>query len=468
MKKFLIFSLLLIFQFQFVNSQPLDSLWMYYYGQDSISEYAYDVVLTYDSGYLVVGKRYSGWPGKIEGAIIISIDKDGQLIWDKNFSTSNHDDFQSIITTYDSNFVAGGNLSGLAWLIKMDINGDTLWTKSYGDNFGGITSVQELMNNELVITGNAIGYGQSYDFYLMKINQYGDTIWTHKYNYEDNYVRSYCVKQTFDGGFIISAGYSTMSFVNIPIILKTGINGDTLWSIHNIDSDAKFPEILVDVDTIYFIGSALRYKENKIAKDAILIKMKSDGEIIWIKDYGEPTSMEMGYSFTFTNSGNILIVGENSNESGNIYTFETDKNGELIWEKSYVGNGMSHIPFSVKTVYENNYIITGISNTKPFLFKLGEKPSGINCENEQIDIRLRVSPNPVKSTATIDFVLDQKELADISIYSFNGEKISQIIKKQFSKGNHKLYWETSSLQSGIYFVKMKSGNSVVVKKIIHL
>lgn len=99
--------------------------------------------------------------------------------------------------------------------------------------------------------------------------------------------------------------------------------------------------------------------KNKIAKDAILIKMKSDGKILWVKDYDEPTSMEMGYSGTFTNSGNILITGENSNESGNIYTFETDKNGNLIWEETFGGSGVNHLALSVKLTLDNNYIITG-------------------------------------------------------------------------------------------------------------
>lgn len=260
-RRFLIF-LLVSMTLSFTKAQPPDSLWLYYYGLNSTNDYAYDVIPNYDSGYLIVGKSYSSSSNMNDDANIISIDKDGQLIWDKKFSTPGFDEFQNIIATSDSNYIIGGQLSGLAWLVKMDINGDTIWTKSYGNDFGGITSIQELMNNGLVITGNAIGFGQSYDFYLMKTNQYGDTIWTHKYNFEDNNVKSYCVKQTIDEGFILSTGYSTNLFVNVPIILKTDINGDTLWTIQNLDEhDAYFPEILVDNDTLYFVGSALRYKQ---------------------------------------------------------------------------------------------------------------------------------------------------------------------------------------------------------------
>lgn len=97
---------------------------------------------------------------------------------------------------------------------------------------------------------------------------------------------------------------------------------------------------------------------------------------------------------------------------------------------------------------------------------MGEKPSGINPVKKQIDINLRIFPNPVKSSATIDFTISKKVFTDISIYNLHGEKISQLAKKSFPQGNHKLQWDASTFPLGIYFCKLETENQVQVRKII--
>ncbi|MEZ5196250.1 MAG: hypothetical protein R2764_07600 [Bacteroidales bacterium] len=38
----------------------------------------------------------------------------------------------------------------------MNAEGDTIWARSYGDSLGAITSMEELSNNDLIISGNPV------------------------------------------------------------------------------------------------------------------------------------------------------------------------------------------------------------------------------------------------------------------------------------------------------------------------
>ena len=66
------------------------------------------------------------------------------------------------------------------YIIKTNILGDTLWTKTYGgqsDDYG--TSVNISENGGYIVTGytNSFGSG-NYDGYVLRIDESGDTLWT--------------------------------------------------------------------------------------------------------------------------------------------------------------------------------------------------------------------------------------------------------------------------------------------------
>lgn len=422
---------------------------------------------------MVVGISEDSWEFKND-AYIISIDKDGGFLWDKLVITSGYDRFNEIIATSDSNYLIGGELNGLAWLVKMNENGDTLWTKSYGNSLGAITSLQELSSTNIIISGNTVS-SSDYNFYILETNQNGDTIWTHKYKFDTPmspwYESSRCIRQTYDGGFILSTGGIGGYGEPFSFIVKTDHTGDTLWTI-NCSNDlnlysSSFPDILVDSDTLYFIGVG---SIDTIWQDVILIKMKSDGEVLWIKSCGEYTNnLEKGYSGVFSENGNILIAGKASTTSGDhIYILEIDKNGNLIWDKTYGGMEMSHTALSIGNTLEDNYIIAGYRYPAVdfFVLKLGESPSQINPLVAQNENSLRIIPNPVKSEATINFIVFEKDIYTISVFDMKGNKIETLVEKELAPSSYKFPLNAGDLSNGVYIINLKSGSSQNTQKII--
>ena len=80
-------------------------------------------------------------------------------------------------------------------------------------------------------------------------------------------------------------------------------------------------------------------------------------------------------------------------------------------------------------------------------------------------------PNPFNPTTTIYFQIPQNDHVEISIYNLLGQKIKELVNKNFSAGVHKITWDGTTqlnrqVSSGIYIYKIKTQSFNSSKKMI--
>lgn len=75
-------------------------------------------------------------------------------------------------------------------------------------------------------------------------------------------------------------------------------------------------------------------------------------------------------------------------------------------------------------------------------------------------------PNPFSQSTQIKYVITQSEKVEISVYDLSGRKISSIVNTVKSAGTHQIEWDANSEKPGVYFIEIKAGNFVDVKKCI--
>lgn len=78
-------------------------------------------------------------------------------------------------------------------------------------------------------------------------------------------------------------------------------------------------------------------------------------------------------------------------------------------------------------------------------------------------------PNPFNPETTIRFSIAQDEFVSIDIYNLLGQKVKTLVRDNLTKGDHNVVWKGldnkgNQVNSGLYFYRMKVGNSTTTKK----
>ena len=77
-------------------------------------------------------------------------------------------------------------------------------------------------------------------------------------------------------------------------------------------------------------------------------------------------------------------------------------------------------------------------------------------------------PNPFNPITTIEFSIPQSDLVSIKVYDILGKEVSTLASDYLPIGNHTVNWNGNNQSSGIYFIRMESGNFTQTRKMLLL
>jgi hypothetical protein len=211
-------------------------LWSKTYGGTNVDE-CYSVKQTADGGYIIAGFTYSFGMGQND-FYLIKTNENGNLLWSKTFGGTGFESLYSLQLSADGGYILAGATNSFGsggydmYLCRADAYGNILWNKTFGGtNDEGGMSVYITSDGGYIILGstNSFGAGNN-DFYLVKTDVNGNLLWSKTFGgAKDEYPKS--VQQTKDGGYII--GGITESFGGGDkdcILIKTDNNGNLIWS----------------------------------------------------------------------------------------------------------------------------------------------------------------------------------------------------------------------------------------------
>jgi len=353
---------------------------------------------TSDGGYIIAGYTYSFGPGTPDysNVYLIKTNASGDTLWTKTYGGIYTDSGCSVQQTSDKGYIIAGFTNSFGagnydvYLIKTNASGVTLWTRTYGgtgDDKG--YSVQQTPDGGYIIAGytNSLGAG-NYDVYLIKTNISGDTLWTRTYGgmYDDE---GYSVQQIWDaayGGYIV-AGYTysfgpgTPDYSNVYLV-KTNDLGDTIWTrIYGGMYDDEGYSVQQTTDGGYIIAGS----NSNDNGDVYLIKTNAFGDTLWTRSIGYYNLMafDEGYSVQQTSDSGYIIVGSTVYSSEDVYLIKTDTMG--IW---WLGvetetNPSSRLPPSASrlTVSPNPFTsfasVPGHSSERFALYDISGRKAGV-------------------------------------------------------------------------------------------
>jgi hypothetical protein len=444
-------------------AQAPDTIWTKVYG-DGDYERGNSIVITDDNGFAVVGATnalYSG--GNItEGDIwLVRTNSTGDTLWTKTYGGSGIDEGNSIYQTADGGFIlAGARSNNLliydAWLIRTDSNGDTIWTKTYGDNFAEelASSVIETSDSGFAFTGFSNTQTTfSRDVWLVRTDAAGDTLWTRTFGGTGSDLGA-AVLQTADNGFIVTGKTRVIGGEYDLYLIRTDENGNTLWtktyngpSSPNSVDDGRDIELISDGGVVVMGFTSL---------NVWLLRTDANGDTLWTKQY--PGS---GDSFDKTSDDGFVITG-------GTWLIRTNASGDLLWSTTFAG-----LANSVQQTSDGGYIVAGynfFSATKDdlWLARFGSDPTSIEIDIETPNEYLLFQnyPNPFNPITTISFSIPVASFVSLKVFNSLGQEIEILISKELNEGNYKYDWNAKNLTSGTYFYKLQAGDFIETKKMI--
>jgi len=296
----------------------------------------------------------------------------GDTLWTRTYGGIYVDAADEVQQTSDGGYIlAGFTQFGFGWysvffLVKTDANGDTLWTRTYGgDDWDIAKSVCQTSDGGYIVAGMTRSFGAGYyDAYLVKTDASGDTLWTRAYGGSD-YDYAYCVRQTIDGGYIVSGETSSFAARGCDgWLLKLDANGDTLWTrtFDAVDRE-RFPSVEQTSDDGYILVGETGVWGGNV--DLYLVKTDAEGNTLWARTYGGG-EWETGNSVQQTTDGGYIVGGSAESFSGgwdsDLYLLKADANGDTLWARTYGGRD-DEIGQSVQQTSDGGYIFAGYSNS---------------------------------------------------------------------------------------------------------
>lgn len=366
----------LIFCITFIYAQPPDTLWTKTYGGTS-GDVGLAAQYTSDGGYIIAGWTYSFGAG-IQDFYVVKIDSLGNTLWTKTYGDTSYERAYSVQETFDGGFVIVGETWSFGaggsdiYLVKINVSGDTTWTKTYGDTgYEWGRSVLQTSDGGYIITGTTDSYGAgSYDIYLIKTDSTGDTLWTKTYG-GINTDESCSFIKTNDDSYVIVGYTNSFGAGSYDIyIIKINATGDTLWT-------RTYGEGGVDIGSAINLTSDGGYivtgNTNSFGADSIdvfLMKIDSLGNSQWTKTYGG-IEIDFGSSVQETYDGGLIVVGgSNSFAEGSsgfdVYLIKTNSVGDTLWTKTYglsSGGIDDDVGYRVIQTSDFGYAIVGYTNS---------------------------------------------------------------------------------------------------------
>lgn len=371
------------------------------------------ISVTSDSGFVCLGYSNS-LDGDVSGNhgaydyCVIKLDKNGSIKWEQSLGGSSQDDGLTVTATNDGGVIVGGWTGSTdgsvqcqhhseidAWVIKLDSAGSIEWQKCYGGSLNeSIPAIIQLDDGTYIFAGttesndgDVSGNHGGWDYWMIKTDHWGNLLWQNCYGGSYNELPAF-IKRLSDGHFIIGG----LTYSN---------DGD-------VKNNHSFSEYA----------------------DMWLIKISSDGNLLWSQCFGGTDNEVMHDAIELTGKRLLLIGGSyTSDNTGDVQCTHHGPGSDDMW---------------LLMVYDSTMV--GVS------------------ENSNLSDVLAVYPNPAG-----DFVKFSCKTKDYGtgIRIQVVDQMGQVFKVlNMPVMTNEMTWDTSTIPSGVYFYVYAVANVRKAGKIV--
>ncbi len=458
--------------------------------------------LVVDDGYIVIGHSFHNRPNLLDVDIkirMVKLNQQGDVVWQRNIAysdTSFHSlTTKDIIQVQDGGYIIPALIykpeigyNGI--LIKVDQFGNKLWEKTFLQDMymqlfmigieptsdGGFITVghqRESPKEDHWEHGGTSSESPWKDVLLMKFDAEANLEWKNTYDFQFNHESSRRdnsnefgknIIQLEDGCYFVASDFVAAG--SGLLVLKVDPSGGLIWKKKYLHSKGGtfFHGISKTPDNNFVLaGFKEPFESSHNEERAWLLKIDSNGNYLWEKDYHLPGHHSEAYDMKLLDDGGFVIVGEktnesNSNEKNYGWIFRTDKDGNIFWEKEIPTDSLNYKFFSVELTSDNGILATGSVFNEgdlmdPTTIRVCKLSSETIVEDSFRLQHFRAEPNmPTIGNYQVDISMSTlyENSANIDLYEIykNDMLLDEFVPNQIESGFHNIIIEDKDVDIG--------------------
>ena len=465
-----------------LSMDPPAKLWerWYYNGYDSVN--FNDIELT-PSGDLFITGNATDWTEPIyKNYCAFLVDQSGDVLWAVEkpiYGIASYDgdvvsDGSFIIT--GTAVVAQGDSFSL-FIMKISSGGAIEWTKVYDypdtkEEGYGITC---LPDGGFAVCGKVHGTGQWAGLaWILRTDAYGDTLWTREWGASiENYGKTVLFNN--DELVVLAKGTDDTLATQGPHLLFYDLEGNYLRGTDYPELHYKFP-----ADMCYASDGGYTFVTKT---QCVIWHTDQYGETLWWKSvYITPNDQHEAFCIRPTMDGGYVFSGwdgyfegpwDDSDSGGNTLDYKEgwlvrfDADGNELWN---FNNTVSHHNFFYSCVQlpEGGYITGGTWTGTGYLVRYAPETC-IEGGGVVPGITLEATPNPFSGSLSVSFSLSEPSQVNLEVYDLSGRLVQRLLSEEVLSGQHSTVWSPGeSITTGCYLIWLVTSEGTATENCVHL
>jgi|GEM_PF-2495780 len=345
-----------------------NKLWIKCFGGNS-TDLLRSIIQTSDGGCIAVGYTKSS-DGDLSGSRdsldgwIIKLDSNGNKLWSNCFGGSGNDYLNIIVQTADGGYIAAGETLSSdgdfsehhggytdGWIIKLDSNGNKLWSKCFGgSDDDSLKGIIQLSDGGYIAIGSTMSTNGEFsehnggrtDGWIIKVSSAGNKLWSKCFGGNGNDYLSN-ITQTSDGGYIAAGETSSTdgdfsgnhSGKTDGCMIKFDAADNKVWSkcFGGTDYDS-LTDIIQTIDGGYMASGYAKSNDGDVSDshgdyDGWIIKVNSSGNKEWSKCFGG-SNIDYLYKLLQTSDNGFCTVGYTKSNDGDVSGYHSNRDGWIL------------------------------------------------------------------------------------------------------------------------------------------
>ncbi|MGH1363604.1 MAG: PQQ-binding-like beta-propeller repeat protein [Calditrichia bacterium] len=282
-------------------------------------------------------------------AMIVHYKENGTLAWENSYQNSafRQDAFSELYRATDGAIYAVGHTNSGGYtktlLHKIDLQGNTLWSRSYDDGNGADEYAISIAGNTkgVVLAGSSIR-NDSGDFFFIAVDSFGNQRWKEVVDSDDSADNRLVDLAGVEDG-LVATGYSSAGTNSSIWTVKLNTNGSVQWQQQFQYSGRSYPtDLIVDLNMNILLTGFSELGSNH--SQMLVVKYSQSGTELWRDAIGADNPFHHdGRAIAVGADGTLCATGFGySREDGwDMVTAAYSASGEKRWQQNYTAPSTS-------------------------------------------------------------------------------------------------------------------------------